>query len=187
MADLSFARFASNFGQFLKFGLVGGSGTLVNMLTAVVAAKVGLALVGAQPNDAFMNLFGSSFNVRWYMVFSTVAFLVANMWNYQLNRMWTFRSVEKVSWLRGFFPFLLTGIGAFVVSLVLQHFLMHPESPIQLPPHIFDDSTGFRKMYYWANMISIIVAMPINFIINKVWTFRSQPKAPVVVEETDPR
>ena len=41
-------------------------------------------------------------------------------------------------------------------------------------------------MYYWANAISIIVAMPINFVINKLWTFRSEPKATQVVHETEP-
>ena len=33
----------------------------------------------------------------------------------------------------------------------------------------------------WANAISIIVAMPINFVINKVWTFRKRNPDDVVV------
>ena len=186
MADLSFARFASNFGQFIKFGLVGGSGALVNIAVSILAAKCGLSWFGATPHDAMFNLFGTQFHVRWFMLFSTIAFLVANTWNYQLNRMWTFKSVSKVSWLRGFFPFLITGIGAYLVTLAVQYLLMNPTSPLQLPPDIFDDSTGFRTMYYWANAISIVVAMPINFIFNKLWTFRSTPKKPVVVHETEP-
>ena len=99
MADLSVARFASNLGQFIKFGLVGGSGAVVNILVSIVAAKCGLAWFGATPHDAMFNLFGTQFHVRWFMLFSTIAFLVANTWNYQLNRMWTFKSVNKVSWL----------------------------------------------------------------------------------------
>ncbi len=185
-SSLTMGRVAANLGQFIKFGLVGGSGTLVNMAASVVATKIGLWVFDAWPNDALFNLFGTAFHVRWYMAFSTVAFLVANTWNYQLNRMWTFKAVEKVSWLRGFFPFLLTGIGAFFVSLLVQHFLMNPGSPVQLSPRIFDDSTGFRTMYYWANAISIIIAMPINFVFNKLWTFRSKPKQPIVVEEVQP-
>ena len=43
MADLSVARFVSNFGQFLKFGIVGGSGTAVNLITSVLAKKWGWA------------------------------------------------------------------------------------------------------------------------------------------------
>ena len=119
-------------------------------------------------------------------MFLTIAFLVANTWNYQLNRMWTFRSVTKVSWLRGFFPFLLAGVGAFLVSQVVATLLMNPTSPLHLPSDILDDSTGLRTKVYWASAISIIVAMPINFILNKLWTFRSQPKTPQLVEETEP-
>ena len=186
MADLSFARFVSNLGQFIKFGLVGGSGALVNIATSIVAAKCALNWWGATPHDAMFNLFGTQFHVRWFMLLSTIAFLVANTWNYQLNRMWTFKSVTKVSWLRGFFPFLLAGIGAFIVSQVVATLLMNPTSPLHLPSDILDDSTGLRTKVYWASAISIIVAMPINFILNKLWTFRSQPKTPQLVEETEP-
>ena len=186
MADLSVARFVSNFGQFLKFGIVGGSGALVNLVASVIAKKCGWAFFEAMPNDPLLNLFGTQFHLRWFMLYSTIAFLVANTWNYQLNRMWTFKSVSKVSWIRGFFPFLLAGIGAFLVSIAIQHLLMNPTSPLHLPADILDDSTGLRTMYYWANAISIIVAMPINFVINKLWTFRSKPKTPQVVHETEP-
>lgn len=186
-SSLTLGRIAANLGQFIRFGLVGGSGTLVNMAASVIATKIGLWIFDAFPNDPLFNLFGTAFHIRWYMVFSTVAFVVANTWNYQLNRMWTFKSVEKVSWLRGFFPFLLTGIGAFLVSLLVQHFLMNDGSPLQLSPHVFDGSTGLRTMYYWANAISILVAMPINFVFNKLWTFRSKPTRSIVVEEVSPR
>ncbi len=186
MADLSVARFVSNFGQFLKFGIVGGSGTLVNLVASVIAKKCGWAFFEAMPNDPLVNLFGTQFHLRWFMLYSTIAFLVANTWNYQLNRMWTFRSVTKVSWLRGFFPFLLAGVGAFFVSQVVATLLMNPTSPLHLPSDILDDSTGLRTKVYWASAISIIVAMPINFILNKLWTFRSKPKTPQVIHETEP-
>ena len=56
MADLSVARFVSNFGQFLKFGIVGGSGTAVNLITSVLAKKWGWACFEAMPNDPLVNL-----------------------------------------------------------------------------------------------------------------------------------
>ncbi|MGV0425645.1 GtrA family protein [Corynebacterium tuberculostearicum] len=186
MADLSVARFVSNFGQFLKFGIVGGSGTVVNLFVVYLCRKITWWSGGIDADDPFINLFGSVFHIRWYHVFLTIAFLVANTWNYQLNRMWTFRSVTKVSWLRGFFPFLLAGVGAFLVSQVVATLLMNPTSPLHLPSDILDDSTGLRTKVYWASAISIIVAMPINFILNKLWTFRSRPKTPQVIHETEP-
>lgn len=91
-----------------------------------------------------------------------------------------------MSWLRGFFPFLITGVGAMIVSQIVMVALINTNSPVQLPSDIFDDSSGLRNKSYWANAISIVVAMPINFVINKLWTFRSKPKSPVVVAQEDP-
>lgn len=185
-SSVAAGRFASNMGQFIKFGMVGGSGTVVNLAVSYIAVKIALATSGITPDDPFVNLFGSAFHVRWYHVFQTIAFLVANTWNYQLNRMWTFKSVEKVSWLRGYVAFLVAGLGAYVVSLLLLTLFMNPNSPVGLPEDIFDNSTGLRTKFYWATAGSILLAMPINFIINKLWTFRSSPKAPVLVEHTEP-
>lgn len=161
--------------QFIKFGIVGGSGTAVNLAIAALSKKIAGWNGGIHEDDIFLNLLGTEFNIRWYHVFLTIAFLVANTWNYQLNRMWTFKGSVPRSWLRGFFPFLLTGIGAFLVSQVVATLLMNPTSPIALPENILDGSTGFRTKFYWATVISIVVAMPVNFLINKFWAFR-RPK-----------
>lgn len=167
---------ASTFVQFIKFGIVGGSGTVVNMVAAVVVAKLFL-LADILPSDPFFNLLGSQFHIRYYHLFMTLAFLIANTWNYQLNRSWTFRSDERRGWFREFLPFLATGILSYVVSLAVATALMNPESPIALPRDIFDGSTGFRRPFYWANFISILVAMPVNFVVNKLWTFRGKKAA----------
>lgn len=176
------ARVFRGMQQFIKFGIVGGSGTLVNLGATAFSKKVGEWTAGISEYEAFMNLFGTEFNIRWYHVFMTIGFLVANTWNYQLNRSWTFRAIHKKSWLRGFFPFLVTGLGAFLVSQVVATLLMNPTSPIALPSDVFDDSTGFRTKFYWATAISIVVSMPVNFIINKFWAFR-RPKVRVVAEQ----
>ena len=183
---MTVARLISNMGQFLRFGIVGGSGTVVNLLIVYLTKQFALWSADITEHDVFFNLFGTQFNVRWYHVFMTIAFLVANTWNYQLNRMWTFKEAKRISWFRGFFPFLLTGLGAFLVSQVVATLLMNVNSPIALSPEIFDDSTGFRTKFYWASAISIIVSMPINFVINKLWTFRSRPKRPIFVQDSAP-
>lgn len=171
----------TNLLQFVRFGIVGGSGTIVNIAVSVVAKKIAAAGFGISEHDAFMNILGSQFHVRWYNVFITIAFLVANMWNYQLNRMWTFRGANYRSWWRGFFPFLVAGIGSFLVTQVVATALMNANSPIELPTSVFDDSTGLRTKYYWANLIGVVIAMPMNFILNKLWTFR-KPRVQFVAE-----
>ncbi|MHA2788647.1 GtrA family protein [Corynebacterium sp. S7] len=184
---VSAVRMLNNMRQFIMFGIVGGSGTLVNLLVTYLSKKSAEWGWGVHENDVFMNLLGTEYNIRWYHVFATIAFLVANTWNYQLNRSWTFRGITKRSWIRGFFPFLATGLVAFAVSQIILTLLMNPTSPVGLPDDVFDNSTGFRTKFYWAQAISIIVAMPVNFVINKVWTF-AKPKVKVVSsEEPDER
>ncbi len=177
-------RFGRNIRQFIKFGMVGGSGVIVNLMVLYVVRKIALATAGITEHDAFLNLLGSQFHIRWYHVFMTIAFLVANTWNYQLNRMWTFKNI-KIGWLRGFIPFLASGLFAFMINLIVLTLLMNEKSPIGLSSEIFDDSTGFRTKVYWASLIAILFSMPANFVLNKIWTFR-KPKKPKIVMQTEP-
>ena len=57
--------------------------------------------------------------------------------------------------------------------------LMNPTTPLGLPDSLFDDSTGLRTKSYWAQAISTLVAMPVNFVINKLWTFGKPKVVPV--------
>ncbi|QDZ42324.1 GtrA family protein [Corynebacterium sp. sy039] len=183
LTDLDLSRFVRNFRQLIQFGIVGGSGVFVNVAVVIVVRKLLQWGWGISEYDSFFNIFGTPFNVRWYHVFMACAFLIANTWNYQLNRMWTFNDRTLRSWWRGFFPFLLTGFTAFIVSTAVATLLMNAQSPISLPDHIFDDSTGFRTKVYWANAIGTMIAMPVNFIINKLWTFR-KPQNQVAMDKT---
>lgn len=173
-------RVVNGLREFVKFGIVGGSGVLVNMLVFYLVNKLIEGGFGLHANDVVAQILDTRWNVRWYHVMSTIAFFVANTWNYQLNRSWTFKGVGKRSWLRGFFPFLATGLLAFLVSLACMTLLMNPTTPIGLSDTVFDDSTGLLTKAYWAQGISILVAMPVNFIINKFWTFGKPKVVPVV-------
>ncbi|MEO7754827.1 MAG: GtrA family protein [Terracoccus sp.] len=161
-----FVRHRHNWLLLLRFGLVGASGVLVNLGTLVVVKKLGPAF-----DTAFLALPGTDYNIRWYHVYSTVAFLVANLWNFQLNRTWTFRSAGRAPWLREYLPFLAVGLCGQVVGLALLTMLLHPESALHLPTSVLDDSTGLRTRLYWAQLIVIAVVTPLSFVINKLWTF----------------
>ena len=165
------SRYGAVFRQFIKFGLVGGTGVLVNTVVAIAARKAGLEW-GVNEHDVFTNLLGTRWNIRWSHVYATIAFLVANVWNFQLNRSWTFRVENRPNWFRQFGPFLLAGLSGLVVSLVTITVLTNPPSPLALPEHSFDDSSGLRTRFYWANLIGVLLGTPANFLINKIWTFR---------------
>ena len=113
------------------------------------------------------------YNIRWYHVMATIAFLLANLFNFQLNRWWTFKSHKLAGWFREYWPFLIVGLVALAVGQVIITALMHPHSPVALPATVFDGSSGLRSRQYWANLISIICTIPVNFLVNKFWTFRA--------------
>ena len=121
-------RHRRNWLLLVRFGLVGASGVLVNLVVLYTLQLVGPAYAGI-----WIDLPGTDFNVRWYHLFVTGAFLVANLWNFQLNRRWTFRSAATarpggVSTV----PFLAIGLLALALNLGLVTLMIHPHSPVSL-------------------------------------------------------
>ena len=171
-------RHRRNVGLLVRFGVVGASGVVVNLVTLVMLRRL-----GPHFDDAVVALGSTGFNLRWYHVFSTIAFLVANLWNFQLNRTWTFRSSLAAPWWREYLPFLAVGLGCQVVGLALLTLLMHPGSPISLPTDVLDDSTGLRNRLYWSQLIVIAVVTPLSFVLNKLWTFAAVRSARLQVLE----
>lgn len=173
-------RHRQNWILLARFGLVGASGVLVNLLVVILWTRV-----GPHPEALAVDLPLTEFNVRWYHVFSTTAFVVANLWNFQLNRWWTFRSAGRTPWRHEYPPFLAVGLLAQVVGLGVLTLLMHPHSPLSLPADVLDDSTLLRTRVYWAQLISVGVATPVSFALNKIWTFRSV-RTPSLPRTPDP-
>ena len=175
-------RHGHNWVLLFRFALVGASGVFVNLFVAIMCKKM-----GPDENGIFFDLPFTDFNVRWYHVYSTIAFLVANLWNFELNRLWTFRSAKHAGWFREYFPFLTVGILAQIVGLGILTLLMHPDSIFSLSPTFFDDSTGFRTRFYWAQLITIAIVTPLSFLLNKFWTFsavRGKHRVAATAEET---
>lgn len=151
---------------FLRFGLVGASGVIVNLITLVIVKRL-----GPVPEEAIVGVPLTVFNVRWYHLYSTIAFFVANLWNFQLNRSWAFRSARHAGWWREYWPFVAVGLAGQAVGLLLLTALMHRASPLALSWSVLDDSTGLRTRLYWAQLIVICVITPLSFVLNKIWTF----------------
>ncbi|MCW2783681.1 MAG: hypothetical protein JWP74_198 [Marmoricola sp.] len=152
--------------QAARFLAVGGTGLVVNLLAVVIANEVGPAA-----HLVAINLPATSFNVRWYHVYATVAFLIANAWNFQLNRSFTFRTTQHARWIKEYWPSLVTGLVGLVINLVVLTLLLHPSSVVGLSTHAFDDSGPLRTRLYWAQFIALVVVTPVSFVINKFWTF----------------
>lgn len=171
MNDQLKARYRRNVGQFIKFGIVGGSGVLVNMLVAIIMNRLNGGSQNAQ--NVLWSIPGTDFNVRFTVAVWVGAFLVANLYNFQLNRWWTFQSSKHAGWWKEFWPFLAVGSVAAVVGLAIKLLLTTSTSPLYLPEPYFHEGRGLQSREYWSQLIAIVLTMPINFIVNKVWTFRA--------------
>jgi len=119
--------------QLVRFGLVGGSGYLINLAVfALLRGDLGLhqalAAVGA--------------------------FCVAVTSNFFWNRHWTFAATDGHAGFQAA-RFFAVSIGALAVNLVVLEAL------------VMTTSLGDLS----AQAIAVAIAMPFNFLGNKLWTF----------------
>jgi putative flippase GtrA len=164
-------RYRRTLWQFARFGIVGGSGIVVNMVIAIIMNKLNGGTRNAQA--VLFGVAGTPYNFRFTSLVWIVAFFVANIWNFQLNRSWTFKSSKHATWFSECWPFLAVGSAAALVGLFLKVAFTNPTSPIYLPEPYFHENAGFQSREYWSQLITIVLTMPINFVVNKLWTFRA--------------
>jgi putative flippase GtrA len=127
------ARRPASWVQLLKFGLVGGSGYLINL--------------------GVFALLAGSFSVH-HMLAAVGAFCVAVTNNFLWNRYWTFEPGEGPAHFQAarFFAVSLASLG---LNLAVLELLVANHVVGELP----------------AQAIAVAVAMPFNFLGNKLWTF----------------
>jgi len=89
-----------------------------------------------------------------YLAAATCSFLVAVTSNYTWNRLWTFRDRRAGVAAQGM-RFLLVSLASLVANLVVLDVLI---------------ALGAGKLVGQA--IAIVLVMPLNFLGNKLWSFR---------------
>jgi dolichol-phosphate mannosyltransferase len=123
-----------NWIQLAKFGIVGLSGYVVNLVVyAFLLKQVGLH----------------------YLLAATGSFLVAATNNYIWNRLWTFRHQRGHVAYQGL-RFLVVAALAYGANLLVLTGLV--------------EVAGVDKIV--AQAIAIVLVTPLNFIGNKLWSFR---------------
>ena len=90
-----------------------------------------------------------------YLLAATCSFLVAVTSNYTLNRIWTFREERGHLGIQGM-RFFLVSLGALGANLVVLHVLV-----------VYG---GLGRLL--AQAVAIVVVTPLNFVGNKLWSFR---------------
>lgn len=127
------ARHPANWVQLLKFGIVGGSGYLINL--AVFALLVG------------------NLGVH-HAVAAVGAFCVAVTSNFFWNRYWTFGPGEAHPAFQAA-RFFAVSAASLAINLIVLEALI----------------TRVEMGEISAQAIAVAVAMPFNFLGNKLWTF----------------
>jgi putative flippase GtrA len=127
------ARRPASWLQLLKFGIVGGSGYLINLAVFVVLAEnVGLHHIGA--------------------AIGAFCFALAN--NFLWNRYWTFEPGDGHPAFQAA-RFFTVSVAALLINLTVLEVLV----------------SGAAMGDLTAQAIAVAVAMPFNFLGNKLWTF----------------
>ena len=130
------AKRPANWAQLLRFGVVGGSGYVVNLIVFALLSQ-GLDL--------------------HHIPAAIGAFLVAVTNNFAWNRIWTFKEEAP-----GGHPahqgarFLAVSVVGLGVNLAILEILV----------------TAVEMGEVGAQAIAVAIAMPVNFVGNKLWTFR---------------
>ncbi len=120
--------------EFVKFGVVGVTGTLVNIaILYLLTEKAGI----------------------YYIISAIFSFIVAMSSNFILNKIWTFRENIKLEIGKKYFQFGLVSVSALLVNLLFLY--------------IFTEIFGIY--YILSQILAIGIALIINFIGNKIWTF----------------
>ncbi len=134
----------TSFMQFVKFCLVGVSNTIVSYLLNIAV----LFLL----KDA-----GLSFD---YVIANIVAFVLSVLWSFFWNNRFVFTKEEGKK--RSVWKTLLkTYVAYSVTGIVLNNVLSY----------LWIDVMGISKLI--APMINLIVAVPINFLLNKLWAYKT--------------
>jgi putative flippase GtrA len=128
-------RHRGNWLQFLRFGIVGASGYVVNL--TVFAACVHVLSID-------------------YRLASPIAYLLSVVTNFWLNRHWTFRA-RAAHPGRQAAKFFIVSLAAYGVSYVTLLALV--------------SSAGMDKVI--AQAIAVIAGMPLQFVGQKLWSFRA--------------
>jgi len=141
--------------RIIKFGVVGVSGVAVNLLIAGAVSDLmvreGFSIGSATPAALVAGIVVSIFT------------------NFLFNDGWTWADQRgRDPWLVRCRKFYLTSAGAallqWAMSLLVHHFYLPTEG------FWFLSADGLRLKV--AACAAILVAMPVNFLVNHFWTFR---------------
>ena len=133
--------------RYIKFGLVGASGTVVNLAVLYVCQEFLLASIASAEQRLYASL--------------AIAILLATVNNFAWNRLWTWRDRQAEFHGGIATQFVRYGLASWLGTSV-QYILT-----LWLAQHIH---------YLAGNVLAIVLASVINYFANDWWTFKGNPR-----------
>ena len=133
--------------QFVKFGLVGVSNTIISYVIYAISLKL------LQAVEIFPQID--------YLVAQIFAFVLSVAWSFYWNNKYVFTTAEGESrsiWralLKTYVSYSFTGL--FLNSILLI---------------LWVQAFGISELI--APLINLLISVPLNFVINKFWAFKSK-------------
>ena len=135
------------FMQFVKFGVVGVTNTVIsytlNVLVLFACAKLHI------------------FERYDYILGNTIAFLLSVLWSFYWNSRYVFGLEEgekRSPWKALLKTYISYGFTGIILSNILSYVWIR----------VF----GISK--YLAPLINLVVSIPVNFLMNKLWAFKGE-------------
>ena len=137
-----------NLVQFVKFGIVGASNTLISYGLNILVLRI------LQP-----------YHLSWdYVAGNVVAFILSVLWSFYWNNKYVFTKNDGESrnvWKALLKTYIAYGFTGIVMTNVLSW--------------VWIDLLGISK--YVAPLINLVISIPLNFLINKLWAFKTESNA----------
>ncbi|MBQ6134184.1 MAG: GtrA family protein [Lachnospiraceae bacterium] len=137
------------FVQFVKFGLVGLSNTVISYVTYVI----------------FLFIFEKAHIFpEWdYLIAQGLAFVISVAWSFYWNNKYVFKEEEGEK--RNIFLALLKTYASYAFTGLFLNSVLS---------YLWVDVLHWSKLI--APIINLLVSVPVNFFMNKLWAFRTKKK-----------
>jgi len=128
--------------------------------TAKEAVKYTLiSFIGGALNLAILYSLTEFFGI-YYIISAVIGFIVAGTNNFTLNKVWTFKENLKDKYFKEYFHFFSVSIFSYILSILILYLL-----------------TEFVGIFYvFSQAIALIAGGSLNFVFNKIYTFRARKK-----------
>lgn len=137
--------------RYAKFGIVGASGTVVNMVVLYVAQELLFSGIAAPRERLYVSL--------------ALAIFIATINNFSWNRLWTWADRQA--------PTVTAGTPAPSTLTLFAKYLLASWLGIALQYGLTLWLAHYTD-YRYANLLAIVLASVSNFIANDRWTFRKK-------------